>query len=89
LVAPLALGVNDQKGKRNRTIIHILHAEFSAAHEVRWLELTLFSTAQADSEVQADESIESSISGQNNWATTARDLQKNRKPLSANGWVSC
>jgi len=77
----LALGVNDQKGRKNRTIIHILHAEFSAAHEVRWLELMLFSTAQADSEVQADE--------ENNWAPTARDLQKNCKPLSANGWVSC
>jgi len=38
----LALGVNDQKGRKNRTIIHILHAEFSAAHEVRWLELPLF-----------------------------------------------
>jgi hypothetical protein len=75
-VAPLALGVNDQKGKRNRTIIHILHAEFSAAHEVRWLELTLFSTAQADSEVQADESIESSISGQNNWANHCKGSSK-------------
>jgi len=38
--------------------------------------VTAFQTAQADSEVQAVESIESSISGQNNWASTARDLQK-------------